>query len=36
MGVPVVAHWIKNSTGIHNDVGMIPSLAQWAKGSALP
>ena len=33
-GVPIVAQWIKNLTSIHEDVGLIPSLAPWVKDSA--
>ena len=29
MGVPVVVQQVKNLTSIHEDVGSIPSLAQW-------
>lgn len=25
-GVPLVAHWAKNLTSIHEDVGLIPGL----------
>ena len=33
IGVPIVAQWVKNPTGIHEDVGLIPGLTQWVKGS---
>ena len=31
LGVPVVAQWSTNPTSIHEDVGLIPGLAQWIK-----
>ena len=34
-GVPIVALWVKNPTSIHEDVGLIPSLAQWVKDLVL-
>ena len=29
MGLPVVAQWLANPTGIHESMGSIPGLAQW-------
>ena len=34
-GVPVVAQQVKNPTSIHGDVGSIPGLIQWIKGSGV-
>ena len=36
MGVLVVAQWVKNLTGVHEDVGLIPGLTQRVKELALP
>ena len=33
--VPAVAQEVKNLTSIHEDVGSIPDLAQWVKGSSI-
>ena len=31
VGVPIVAQRVTNPTSIHEDVGLIPGLAQWIK-----
>ena len=31
MGVSNVAQWVMNPMSIHEDVGLIPGHAQWAK-----
>ena len=35
-GVPNVVQWIKDLTSIHEDVGLIPALAQWVEELELP
>ena len=35
-GVPTVVQQVKNLTGIHEDVGLIPGPPQWVKDLVLP
>ena len=35
MGVPVVAEWLMNLSGIHEGTGLIPGLTQWVKDLVL-
>ena len=30
-----MVQWVKNPTNIHENVGLIPGLAQWVKGSSV-
>ena len=30
-----MAQWVNNPTSIHEDVGLIPGLDQWVKGSSI-
>ena len=35
LGVTYVAQRVKNTASVHEDVGLIPGLAQWVKDPAL-
>ena len=36
LGVPIGVQQVKNLTSIHEDVDLIPGLAQWVENPALP
>ena len=35
LGIPIVSQQVKNPNSIHKDVGSIPGLAQWVRGSGV-
>ena len=35
IGIPIVSQWVKNLASIHENVGLIPDLAQQIKGSSI-
>ena len=35
LGVPVVARWVMNLTGIGEDAGLIPGLTRWVRDPVL-
>ena len=35
-GIPIVSQWVTKPIRIHEDAGLIPGLAQWAKDLSFP
>ena len=36
LGVSFAAQWVMNPTSIHDNLGLIPGLAQWVKDPSFP